>query len=68
MDKGNITTNFYYDNYYTYFIFNFEEYEKFYVYSNGEYYVSTITEEDKEQIFNNIDKFPFTTNLQNIAI
>jgi len=45
--------------YYTYFIFNIEKYEKLYAYTNNDFYVTTITENDKEKIFNNIDNFTF---------
>ena len=46
-------------NYYTYRIFNIEEYEKLYAYASNGFYVTTITEDDKEQIFNNIDNLTF---------
>ena len=60
INKGGIKLS--YINYYAYFIFNIEEYEKLYAYSSNDFYVTTIAEDDKEQIFNNIDNFTFISS------
>ena len=48
--------------YNSYFITNIENLKRLYVYSNAKYYVTTISENDKENIFNNINNFTYISN------